>query len=159
MPCLLVVMERVGSLPRTFVGSLSARDAQDRAQMTNLEIKQRSPKSAKRGITAGVTLLAFGLGLAIPGFIFQEACINAEASLEKQRPGWFDFSEAVGIGFAKIIAEFGFYIGVAIVLCGGICLLIGACRKAPLRMVSAAALVLAIGLQIFMYWRLASSSG
>lgn len=58
-----------------------------------------------------------------------------------------------------MFADFGFFIGVAIVLCGGICLLIGACRKAPLRMVNVAALALAIGLQIFMYWRLASLSG
>ena len=128
-------------------------------RMTNLEIKQRRPKSAKRRITSSVTLFVFGLGLAIPGFVFREACINAEASLEKQRPGWFDFSEAFGIGFARMFADFGFFIGVAIVLCGGICLLIGACRKAPLRMVNVAALALAIGLQIFMYWRLASLSG
>lgn len=58
-----------------------------------------------------------------------------------------------------MFAEFGFYIGVAIVLCGGIFLLIRACRKAPLRMVSAGALALAIGLQIFMCWRLVSLSG
>ena len=71
--------------------------------MTDLEIKQRRPKSAKRRITSSVTLFVFGPGLAIPGFFFQEACINAEASLEKQRPGWFDFSEAVGIGFAEFL--------------------------------------------------------
>lgn len=127
--------------------------------MTNLEIKQRRPKSAKRRITSSVTLLAFGLGLAIPGFVFQEACINTEASLEKQRPGWFDFSEAFGIGFAELVAEFGFYLGVTVVLIGGIFLLVGACRKAPLRLVSAGALALAIGLQIFMCWRLVSLSG
>ncbi len=128
-------------------------------RMTNLEIKQRTPKSAQRRIASSVTLLVFGLGMVVPGFAFQESCIESEVTLEKQRPGWFDLSEAFGIGFEKMFAEFGFFIGVAIVLVGAILLLIDFCRKGPLRMVSAGALALTIGLQIFMSWRLTSLPG
>ena len=128
-------------------------------RMTNLEIKQRTPKSASRRIASSVTLLVSGLGTVVPGFVFQEACIESEVTLDKQRPGWFDWSEAFGIGFEKMFAEFGFFIGVAIVVVGAILLLIGFCRKGPLRMVSAGTLGLTIGLQIFMYWRLTSLPG